>query len=427
MRDTVAVVMAFASLFLTVGKMYVAAFVTFVCLYYGYKYYKKWSGNEEQQNEPKKKERKNKGKPAPGCKDKVPDIEDFGKSLIPKTMKQMKADGLTPYTVEERKELIAELNGLAFPNFKSKVLKSGQKLIRESCRVLQANIGLYCNQACTHCHVDSSPSRKEMMSRETTDRCLEVIRNSPSIKIIDLTGGAPELNKEFRYWVTECRKLGLHIVDRCNLTVLLEPKQRDLCEFLAENEVHIIASLPCYVEDNVDGQRGDEVFVRSIAALRMLNERGYGVEGSSLKLDLVYNPTGIHLPPKQEGLQTTYKEHLKEKYDISFNKLICVANVPINRFHDHLKNEDKLQVYMDILVENFNADTVKDLMCKDYISVKWDGQIYDCDFNQQVEMPPRSDKPDLTVYDIDCTDDLLHVPIATSLHCYACTAGQGSG
>ena len=200
-RDTIA--MSVASLFLTVGKMYVAAFATFACLYFGYKYYKKWRGfvKRERENEHKNKERKSEGRLTPTSKDRVPDIEDFGKSLIAKTLKQMKADGLIPYTVQERKEKIAELNGLTFPNFKSKVIKSGQRLSRESCLVVQANIGLYCNQACTHCHVDSSPRRKEMMSRETTDRCLEVIRNSPSVKIVDLTGGAPELNKEFRYRV----------------------------------------------------------------------------------------------------------------------------------------------------------------------------------------------------------------------------------
>ena len=342
MLDTIA--MSLASLVFSVGAMYGAAFMTLACLYIGYKSYLKWcdSGERVKQNEHKKKERKK--EPSTTIKDnpRVPDIEDFGKSLIPKTMKQMKADGLIPYTVEERKEKIVELNGLPYPNFMSKVIKSGQRMARESCLVFQANIGLYCNQACTHCHVDSSPSRKEMMSRETTDRCLEVIRNSPSVKIVDLTGGAPELNKEFRYWVAECRKLGLHIIDRCNLTVLLEPKQSDLCQFLADNEVHVIASLPCYLEDNVDGQRGDEVFRRSVAALRMLNERGYGVDDdgdgtSSLRLDLVYNPTGVHLPPPQEELEAAYKKHLGEKYGIYFDRLICVTNVPINRFHDHLK------------------------------------------------------------------------------------------
>ena len=366
---------------------YGAAFMTLACLYVGYKCYLKWcdSGKRVKPDTFKDGEGK-RGEPRARAKQamppKVPDIEDFGKSLIPKTMKQMKADGIRPYTLEERQERIAELNGLPYPNFVSRVVKSGQSLRRESCLVFQANIGLYCNQACTHCHVDSSPSRKEMMSRETTERCLDVIRNSPSVQIVDLTGGAPELNKEFRHWVTECRKLGLHIIDRCNLTVLLEPKQRDLCQFLADNEVHVIASLPCYLEDNVDAQRGDEVFGRSVAALRMLNEKGYGGDGTALQLDLVYNPTGVHLPPSQEGLQAAYKKHLGEKFGISFNKLICVTNVPINRFHDHLKDIGKLETYMDILVSNFNPETVGDLMCKNYVSVRWDGQIFDCDFNQ---------------------------------------------
>lgn len=266
------------------------------------------------------------------------------------------------------------------------------------------------------------------MNRETTDRCIEVIRNSPSVKIVDLTGGAPELNREFRHWVTECRKLGVKLIDRCNLTVLMEPGQADLASFLAENEVHIIASLPCYLEDNVDTQRGNEVFKRSIAALRVLNSLGYGMEGSALQLDLVYNPTGVHLPPAQPKLEKAYKSHLDQHFGISFNKLHCFNNMPINRYHDHLKEIGKLETYMSILVDAFNPDAVDQLMCKNYLSVKWDGQIYDCDFNQQVELEPKAQsgaKP-FTVFDIDCTDDMLKVQIGTGLHCYGCTAGAGS-
>jgi len=286
----------------------------------------------------------------PKAEGRIPDIEDFPKSLVRSTMKQLKASGVSPYTLEERKEKIAELNSLTYPNFRAKLTKAGKRLDRIETVVLQANIGLYCNQACTHCHVDSSPVRKEMMNRETTDRCLHLLKNSPSVKIVDLTGGAPELNREFRHWVTECRALDLHVIDRCNLTVLMEPGQANLASFLADNQVHVIASLPCYLEDNVDTQRGNEVFKRSIAGLRLLNSLGYGVEGSGLQLDLVYNPTGVHLPPPQEKLEPAYKTHLGDKYGISFNTLFCFNNMPINRFHDHLKDIGKLETYMDILV-----------------------------------------------------------------------------
>jgi len=362
----------------------------------------------------------------------VLDIEDMGnafkKSLVPSTMKQLKESGIKPYTYEDRVERIAELNTLTYPNFAAKLRKDKIPLKRMSAVVFQANIGLHCNQACTHCHVDSSPSRKEMMTRETTNRCLDIIRNSPSIKIIDLTGGAPELNREFRYWVTECRALGLEVIDRCNLTVLLEPTQKDLGAFLAENKVHVIASLPCYLEDNVDTQRGNEVFKRSIAGLKILNALGYGTRDErGLKLDLVYNPTGVHLPPAQAKLELAYKKHLAENFDIVFDSLHCITNQPINRFHDHLKDIGKLETYMDILVDNFNPKACEGLMCKNYVSVRWDGNIYDCDFNQQVELNPKSkDEKAVSVFNIECTGDLLSVPIATSLHCYACTAGAGS-
>jgi len=357
----------------------------------------------------------------------VPDIEDLKpfKSLIPLTMKEMKAQGVVPYSVEEREELLEELSETpGIPNFAEQVVKAGSNLKRRQSVVFQANIGLYCNQACNHCHVDSSPLRKEMMSREVTDKCLEILSKSPSIQVVDLTGGAPELNREFRHWVTGCRALGLEVIDRCNLTVLLEPHQQDLIGFLAENKVHIIASLPCYLEANVDGQRGNQVFDRSIEALKRLNQAGYGT-ANGLVLDLVYNPTGVHLPPAQPALEVAYKIELKEKYGIVFDQLHCITNMPINRFHDHLKAEDKLEQYMHILLEAFNPDTLDGLMCRDYVSVKWDGAIFDCDFNQQVELYPTADKR-LTVFDIESTDDLLNVPIATNHHCYGCAAGAGS-
>eukprot|EP00658_Telonema_sp_P-2_P006106 TRINITY_DN12323_c0_g2_i1.p1 TRINITY_DN12323_c0_g2~~TRINITY_DN12323_c0_g2_i1.p1 ORF type:complete len:347 (-),score=90.32 TRINITY_DN12323_c0_g2_i1:177-1217(-) len=343
------------------------------------------------------------------------------------TVREMKEQGVVPYTKQEREALLAELvDTPGLPKFSSKLSEAGSDLKRTSTVVFQANIGLYCNQACTHCHVDSSPLRKEMMSKEVTDKCLDVIRNSPSIRVVDLTGGAPELNREFRHWVTSCREMGLQVIDRCNLTVLLEPNQDGLVSFLASHQVKIIASLPCYLEDNVDSQRGSSVFTRSIRALKMLNAAGYGC-GEGLELDLVYNPTGVHLPPGQAGLEAAYKKQLKTEYGIVFDALHCITNMPINRFHEFLKAEDKLEEYMEILVNAFNPQTCAGLMCRDYVSVKWDGDVFDCDFNQQVELPPKvSGGKNLSVFDIECTDDLLRVPIATSQHCYGCTAGAGS-
>lgn len=374
-----------------------------------------------------------------------PDIEDligeeFAKSLVPVTVKQMRAGGVTPYTKEQRVDMLRELDessSVALPNFRAHVAKTspGGALKRSAAKVFQLNIGLYCNQACTHCHVDSSPKRKEMMSHDVAEKCVRIIKNSPSVETVDITGGAPELNKEFRYIVRECAELGLDLIDRCNLTVLLEPNQRDLAAFLAEHGVHIIASLPCYLESNVDGQRGDQVFQRSIKALQILNKLGYGVEGATnaagkpLELDLVYNPTGIHLPPPASKLEGDYKEKLGTEFGISFNKLICITNMPINRFYDYLKEEGKVEDYMKLLVDNYNPATTCDIMCRSYVSVKWDGELFDCDFNQQVDLSLKrkgAANRGITVFDIESADDLIEVPIVTRAHCYGCTAGQGS-
>ena len=358
---------------------------------------------------------------------KMLDIEDLMKrSLVPITLKQMKGRKQLTYSVEHKIQKRQDLEDAKFvPNFRAHLMAKKLPLKRKSARVMQLNIGLYCNQACTHCHVDSTPKRgKEMMTRETADHCLRIIRNSPSIEVVDLTGGAPELNREFRYLVTKIRKMGIRMIDRCNLTVLLEPTQKDLAQFLWDNGVHVIASLPCYLEDNVNGQRGDEVFARSIRGLQLLNKVGYGdaKDKTSPRLDLVYNPTGVHLPPSAAKLEVDYKRVLKEKYDIGFDRLIAITNMPINRFYDHLKAQNKLGEYMRLLFENFNPSTCGNLMCLDYMSVSWDGYVFDCDFNQQIELTKKR----LHVKDMDSVQDLLAVPIATAAHCYGCTAGNGS-
>ena len=253
---------------------------------------------------------------------------------------------------------------------------------------------------------------------------------------LDITGGAPELNKNFRYIVSEARKIRpeLDIIDRCNLTVVHEPGQEDLVDFLVEHKVHIIASLPCYSAKNVNQQRGRNVFDRSVSALLALNEVGYGLSDDSLKLDLVYNPLGAFLPPPQKALEDKYKEELMEHFGISFNNLYTMTNMPVKRFADFLHRRGELEQYMDLLVRNFNLDTTNNLMCRETVSVGWDGKIYDCDFNQQLGFAIGSDpnadqafdESGKSVVDIDKLDDLLSESIAFDNHCYGCTAGMGS-
>ena len=274
--------------------------------------------------------------------------------------------------------------------------KSEIILNRKQTQILQLNVGLYCNQACAHCHVESSPLRTESMTNEIAAQCIQLLKNTPSVHTLDITGGAPELNDNFRYIVTMAREVcqtqtnddgsprKLDIIDRCNLTVLQEPGQEDLIPFLVENNVHIVASLPCYSADNVDTQRGNGVFDRSISGLIALNDAGYGKPGSGLKLDLVYNPLGAFLPPPEKDLEAKYKEVLEENFGIVFNSLYTMTNMPVKRFTDFLYRRDELKDYMDLLVRNFNGDTVDNLMCRNTVSVGYDGKMFDCDFNQQV-------------------------------------------
>mmetsp|Transcript_82467 Transcript_82467/g.163705 ORF Transcript_82467/g.163705 Transcript_82467/m.163705 type:complete len:501 (+) Transcript_82467:81-1583(+) len=316
-------------------------------------------------------------------------------------------------------------------------------LLRKECTTLQVNIGLYCNQACTHCHVESSPLRKEQMSIDVVQRCLHLLRTSPSVTVLDITGGAPELNRGFKPLVEGAAALRdsgarptLRIIDRCNLTVLLEPGQEDLLDFLVQYRVDIIASLPSYDAAQTDKQRGRKVFGRSMEALQMLNERGYGVarakpEGqesaSGLQLDLVFNPPGPFLPPRQELLEAKYHQKLRDEHGIQFDRLLSIANMPVKRFFDFLRKKGTLEGYMDLLVRNFNPDTVPQLMCLDTVSVGWDGRMYDCDFNQQLEL--SLGQPRFSVFDIDSLQDerVRQSKIKTGAHCYGCTAAQGSG
>ena len=345
-------------------------------------------------------------------------------SLVPQTLKEMESSTEQPMILsrEEMKARQRALEGLGIPSF-SQACMAVSPLNRSQAKTLQLNIGLYCNQACTHCHVESSPKRTEMMSRETADACIRLMTAGVThLKTVDLTGGAPELNAQFRHLVLAARGLGMEVIDRCNLTVLLEPGQEDLASVLADNRVHVIASLPCYSTKNVDQQRGAGVFERSIQALKMLNRLGYGVD-ESLKLDLVYNPSGAFLSPSQSKLEPAYKQELAEAHGIVFNNLFCLNNMPIKRFADMLIRRNQLDDYMSLLASAFNPSAAEGVMCRDTVSVGWDGKIYDCDFNQQLDLPIDGSSD---VHELSSLEELTSRRIVTGPHCYGCTAGEGS-
>lgn len=424
----------------------------------------------------------------------------YGKTLIDETLNDMKNDNvvvdeinnknnimdvktINKMKTEERLIKKRTLSQLGVPNFLQYIKEQENKLQvqpkndnmdnifnRDVTTILQINIGLYCNQACQHCHVDSSPLRvNENMTLDMILRCLLILKNSPTITTLDITGGAPELHLYFRELVQTARTIrpNLIIIDRCNLTVLLEPGQGvELIEFLKRNNVHIIASLPCYIEDNVDKQRGKHVFERSIYALQLLNQYGYGItnttnennnnEHNEYELDLVYNPLGGSLPPQQSQLELDYKNHLLNNYNITFHNLLTITNMPIKRFADYLLQQNELMDYMNLLINNYNHNTLSNVMCRNTISISYDGTIYDCDFNQQLQMKipllkknnkqllEENGKVDvkeielssstttnihnkyLTIYDIDSVNELQLYRIRTDHHCFGCTAGSGS-
>ncbi|MGE4233100.1 MAG: arsenosugar biosynthesis radical SAM (seleno)protein ArsS [Bacteriovoracia bacterium] len=310
------------------------------------------------------------------------------------------------------------------PSFVDKLKQHDLKLTRTSLEILQINVGKFCNQACLHCHVEAGPKRTEIMTGKTVDRLLMLLAQEPSIHTVDLTGGAPELNPHFRYLVEECRKLGKTVIDRCNLTVLFEAGQTDTAQFLSEQRVQIVASLPCYSKENVDQQRGNGVFEKSISGLKLLNDLGYGKPGTGLELSLVYNPLGAFLPPEQAGLEKDYKEELKQLFGIEFTRLYTITNMPIKRFLRDLERSGKLQEYMELLASSFNIEAALGVMCRSLISIGWDGQIYDCDFNQMLSIPVGW-RPQ-TLWSIQSFDELTREPIALANHCYGCTAGAGS-
>jgi radical SAM/Cys-rich protein len=301
------------------------------------------------------------------------------------------------------------------------------ELQRLETTTLQINVGKLCNQACHHCHVDAGPKRTEIMPRDVARRTMELLEASPSITTVDITGGAPELNPNFRWLVAESQRLGRHVIDRCNLTVLLGETQGGLGDFLAERRVEIIASLPCYTSENVDKQRGKGVFDKSMEALRRLNGLGYGMPGSGLRLHLVYNPLGPSLPPPQVKLEADYKKQLRENHGIEFHQLLTITNMPIHRFEEDLQRSGKHDAYMDLLLKNFNAATVGNVMCRALVSVGWDGKLYDCDFNQMLDMGiEKPELPTRTIWEIESLSGWAGRKIATAGHCFGCTAGAGS-
>ncbi|MDB6148232.1 MAG: hypothetical protein JWO45_1896 [Spartobacteria bacterium] len=308
--------------------------------------------------------------------------------------------------------------------FSDRLISNNLSLRRARTEILQINVGKICNLICVHCHVNAGPMRKEIMARATIDRIIDWLAET-DIPIVDLTGGAPEMIPDFRYFIERIRLLPTprKIIDRCNLTILLEPGYEGLAEFLVANKVEVIASMPCYTPENVNAQRGEGVFDNSIAALRLLNRLGYGIAGD-LPLHLVYNPVGPFLPGRQPQLEADYKRELAMHFGVVFNKLYTITNLPIARFASFLRRNNKLEQYMELLVNAFNSATVEGLMCRNTVSVGWRGEVYDCDFNQQLDMQWQNGHP-LFLWDID-PGTLEDREIMTGDHCFGCTAGAGS-
>lgn len=315
-----------------------------------------------------------------------------------------------------------------FPPFAEKLKSIGLFPLKSTgIEVLQINVGKMCNQVCAHCHVDAGPDRKEIMTRETMAECVRVIKNNPYIKWVDLTGGAPEMNPDFRWFVEQIKwaRPDVKIIVRSNLTIIVANKKYfDLPQFFKKHQIEVTSSLPYFSASRTDAQRGDGVFNASIKALTMLNEVGYGVKGSGLVLNLVYNPTGAFLPDDQTSLERQFKEQLKRKFEIDFNQLFAITNLPISRYLEYLMDSGNYEEYMEKLVQAFNPVAAANVMCRNTISVGWDGYLYDCDFNQMLEMKvaPRNSRH-ISAYDTELLEDR---EIILNQHCYGCTAGAGS-
>jgi len=327
-------------------------------------------------------------------------------------------------STEEQRRVLAAVSARGLRSFDEALDGAGRHPLRaDGIAVFQINVGRLCNQTCGHCHVDAGPDRREVMARETAELCLDVLART-DIPTVDVTGGAPELNPSFRWIVERARALGRHVIDRCNLTVLLLPSQSDLATFLAANRVEVMASLPYHRPAQTDAQRGTGVFEKSIEALRKLNALGYGKEGSGLALNLVFNPAGALLPPKQDAIEAQFRAELARKHGVTFNHLYTITNMPISRFLEFLLASGNYESYLERLANAFNPSAADGVMCRSTLSVGWDGSLYDCDFNQMLDLPVGFDAPaHLRDFDLE---RLRERRIVTANHCYGCTAGAGS-
>ena len=318
---------------------------------------------------------------------------------------------------------IRTLAGTGVPAFDELLARHGcGPLEARTIEVLQVNVGKLCNQTCAHCHVDAGPDRREVMGRQTAEQVIELLRRNPGIPTLDITGGAPELNAQFPFLAAQATALGRRVIDRCNLSVLLLPSQRDLVGFLRDHRVEVTASLPSFRPAGTDAQRGDGVFAKSLVALRLLNEAGYG---KGLVLNLVHNPVGAFLPGDQVSLERDYKRELRLRHGIVFDRLYTITNMPISRFLEHLERTGNLQRYMELLVTSFNPHAAEGVMCRTYLSVGWDGTLYDCDFNQMLDMPTNHGAP-RTLAELLAQGNALPRKVVTGRHCFGCTAGAGS-
>ncbi|PWL27865.1 arsenosugar biosynthesis radical SAM (seleno)protein ArsS [uncultured Roseivirga sp.] len=328
-------------------------------------------------------------------------------------------------TPEEQIKILSKNEEINIPSFESKIQDMGMKNLKPvGIDIFQVNVGKMCNQVCKHCHVDAGPDRKEIMTRDTMQQILDAMDGMP-VKTVDLTGGAPEMNPDFRWFVEELSKKGAEIIVRCNLTIILaNPKYHDLPDFFKKHKVNVVSSLPSFTARRTDAQRGDGVFNKSIEALKMLNAVGYGKEGTGLQLDLVYNPSGAYLPDDQSILESEFKGRLKDGFDIDFNNLYSITNLPVSRFLDYLLNSGNYEDYMSELANAFNPIAAEGVMCRNMVSIGWDGYLYDCDFNQMLDLKLNHGAPN-HIKDFDW-HKVLNREIIINQHCFGCTAGAGS-
>jgi len=348
-------------------------------------------------------------------------LEEKKQTMILKTLKRA---GHELASTSRQRQILGDEKLVEAGRFEATLASVGvDGLSRTRLSTLQINLGKLCNQTCSHCHVDAGPDRRESMSHDTAEQIIGFLKRS-HVETLDITGGAPEMNPNFRWLVEQAHELGLKIIDRCNLTILLAPNFTDLPEFLAKHQVTVIASLPCYLEENCDLQRGEGVFSKSIEAIHQLNQLGYGSPSSALDLHLVYNPVGTSLPPDQSKLEADYRGQLMSRYGLQFNRLYTITNMPISRYLADLLSRNEYMKYMQKLMDSFNAETIGELMCRSLVSVDWNGYLYDCDFNQMLDLPLGSTN---AVHISEVSEsDLVGRMIQTANHCFGCTAGCGS-